>query len=434
MISRALLTAIFSFVVAMAAAQPAEVPLTVPFRFPAVFHASIDFGDANGDGDLDVAITGKTLNEPMLRLFMAADSAWFLPTSNTEFRTKIYHRLHVGAPAVVHGSVRWGDFDGDGDGDLLVSGLADYVEGTTRIHEPTLVIYENERIVPAVGVNTTYSLSTNRIQLPGLFRSAAEWGDYDGDGDLDFVAAGLPSLDAVQPITQLYRNDGGTFVPADSDLPGVHSGDLAWADYDGDGDLDVALMGDSGGGIFIAHLYRNDGGQFSDSGLELPGVAYGSLDWGDYDRDGDPDLLLTGGQLDPRFLRGVTRVYRNDGGTLVDGGFDFRGHALGAARWGDADRDGDLDVFVIGSPETLEASVFRLYTFSGSRFVPTWEFTGMRYAAMDVADYNGDGDADVLITGRLSVGGLQVQFMLNRDYPECADPTWLRIGQSLGHC
>ncbi len=414
-----------------ATAQPAEPPLSIPYKLPAIAHGSVDFGDMDGDGDLDVAVIGMTSNGPILSIWQLGDSSWAWPGSNDVFHVNVFRRASVNAHPVSHGAVRWGDFDGDGDDDLLVTGLANYVERTTHFIQPVLDIYENNGVTATLGGRV---LSLRRIPLPGLHRSAADWGDFDGDGDLDFVAAGLPSLTADQPIIRLYRNDGGTFVPVDTEMPGVFSGDLAWADYDSDGDLDLALTGDSGGGVFITRLYRNEGGRFIDSGLELPGLAFGSLDWGDYDGDGDPDLLLTGGRLDPRFLRGVTRVYVNQSGSLVDGGFDFEGHALGEARWGDADRDGDLDVFAVGVSQALTAPVLRLYTNDGSRFVPTWNETGMRYAAMSVGDYNGDGDADVALSGELIVGGLGMRFLMNRDFFECVVPSWVRVGQPVGNC
>lgn len=413
-----------------ATAQPSHPPLTVPFRFPAVQHGSVDFGDADNDGELDVALIGETPNGPIITSFQLSDTTWS-PCCELVYSTKVYRRMHMDARPVSHGSIRWGDYDGDGDDDLLVTGLAD-IEGVTRHQVPSLEIYENNGVNVVFGGNR--SLSVRRMTLPGLYRSAAEWGDFDGDGDLDFAAAGLPSLDAAEPVTWIYRNDGGSFSRVPTDLQGVFSGALAWGDYDGDGDLDLALTGDRGGGFLVAHLYRTDGGQFTDSGIALPGLAFGSLDWGDYDRDGDLDLLMTGGRLDPRFLRGVTLVFRNDGGALVDGGFDLEGHALGEARWGDADRDGDLDIFVMGSSEALEAPVLRLYTFTGSRFVPTWDEGGMRFGAVAVGDYNGDGDADVVVTGERSVGGLGMRFIMNRDFFECVIPSWVPLGQPTGNC
>ena len=89
----------------------------------------------------------------------------------------------------------------------------------------------------------------------------------------------------------------GGFVdsgPADDALTGVNNSSVAWGDYDDDGDLDILLTGYDGSNTLVAKVYRNDGGVFVDIGAGLTGVNYSSVAWGDYDNDGDLDILLTG--------------------------------------------------------------------------------------------------------------------------------------------
>jgi hypothetical protein len=63
----------------------------------------------------------------------------------------------------------------------------------------------------------------------------------------------------------------------------------------------------------IAKVYRNDGGGvFTDIGAGLTGVYDSSVAWGDYDNDGDLEILLTGNDSD---LSSITKVYRNDAAT-----------------------------------------------------------------------------------------------------------------------
>jgi hypothetical protein len=84
--------------------------------------------------------------------------------------------------------------------------------------------------------------------------------------------------------------------------------DGVWGDYDNDGDLDILLTGFDGASGKIARIYRNDNGGFSSTNTEPIGVSRSSIAWGDYDNDGDLDILLAGfPQLSP-----VTRVYRNN--------------------------------------------------------------------------------------------------------------------------
>ena len=76
-------------------------------------------------------------------------------------------------------------------------------------------------------------------------------------------------------------------------LPGVRDGSGAWGDYDNDGDLDILLTGDTGSEL-ISRVYNNDAGSFTDIVAGLPGVDASSVAWGDYDNDGNLDILLTG--------------------------------------------------------------------------------------------------------------------------------------------
>lgn len=92
--------------------------------------------------------------------------------------------------------------------------------------------------------------------LPGLYETSIDWGDYDNDGDLDLyftTVYGTASFDKKNhPV--LYRNDGA-WVFADATSPAglaeqPPTYQAAWADFDRDGDLDLATAG---------KLYVNEG-------------------------------------------------------------------------------------------------------------------------------------------------------------------------------
>jgi len=79
-------------------------------------------------------------------------------------------------------------------------------------------------------------------------------------------------LSAGGRVSQIYRNDSGTFTDIAAAITPVDQGSVAWGDYDNDGDLDIALSGYTGivdGSVYIgaSKVYRNDGaGVFTDSG------------------------------------------------------------------------------------------------------------------------------------------------------------------------
>jgi hypothetical protein len=300
-----------------------------------VYYCSLAWGDADNDGDLDLAVAGRLMN-----------SAGYI--------TKVYENDGAGGFSEFPGpsmigvdwcSLAWGDADNDGDLDLAVAGLA-VSAGITKV-------YEND----GAGAFSEFPGPS----LTGVFYCSLAWGDADSDGDLDLAVAGRMGSDG---ITKVYENDGaGGFseFPGPS-LTGVYYCSLAWGDSDNDGDLDLAVGGWSATGASMK-IYENDGaGDFAEiPGLSLPGMSGCSLVWGDADNDGDLDLAAAGSY--------TTNIYENDGA----GGFsEFPGLALTGVYgtslvWGDVDNDGDLDLAVAGattSPSPYE-QITKVYENNG---------------------------------------------------------------------
>ncbi len=188
--------------------------------------------------------------------------------------------------------------------------------------------------------------------------------DYDNDGDLDlFVPRGAWMVRHGKIRNSLLRNDGlGTFTDVTEEAgladPAWPCLAVAWGDYDLDGDLDLYIGNERLDFKTCApsQLFRNEGdGTFSDVAVAA-GVTNDehvrAVSWGDYDNDGDPDLLVV------NFLA-PNRFYLNDG----DGSFTDIAPQLGIARLGgferhfaswffDYDNDGWLDVFIGSYPMT----------------------------------------------------------------------------------
>lgn len=183
--------------------------------------------------------------------------------------------------------------------------------------------------------------------------SAIDLGDVDGDGDLDVALAGRP----VSTGGTIIRVNGGPdpgnaneflFSAFGPDLPQVLFGAVRWGDVDGDGDVDLALSGRSGGQP-LTRIYRNHNGALELRNV-LDGVEGSALDWGDFDNDGDLDLVVTG----YRDNKPLTRLYRNGGESnqvphaLIMQETTLPNIGSGAAAWADFDHDGDLDLLLCG--------------------------------------------------------------------------------------
>ena len=109
---------------------------------------------------------------------------------------------------------------------------------------------------------------------------------------MDILLTGLDT--SSNPVSKIYRNNGdNTFTEQTSiSLTGVDGGSVAWGDYDNDGDLDILLTGYSNSGI-VSKIYRNNGNNIftEQTSISLTGCYGSSVAWGDYDNDGDLDIF-----------------------------------------------------------------------------------------------------------------------------------------------
>jgi hypothetical protein len=226
--------------------------------------------------------------------------------------------------------------------------------------------------------------------------SSAAWGDFDNDGHLDLAVGSFPSV-------LLYRNNGaGGFTPVSAMLgPDLNGNSAAWGDYDNDNDLDlfVARSGQDA-------LLRND----RQAGFVRVDVALGIVDsftgaaaaWGDYDNDGDLDLYVANG-----FGQEQDFLYRND--VSRGGGFVRVDVQLGlvdsssgrGVAWGDYDGDGDLDLFVANDRQPPQDFLYRNDVPAGGGFVRVDTMMGLSDSSSGRepawADYDNDGDLDLCV-------------------------------------
>jgi hypothetical protein len=238
--------------------------------------------------------------------------------------------------------------------------------------------------------------------FPSLTGASSAWADYDGDEDLDFALIGFSSFSAE--LGRIYRNDGhGVFtIVKNLEFP-VSNGALSWGDFDHDGDPDLLVNGQ--GGLFsppaVTMIYRNnDNDDFTPVSTNLPGVI-GISRWIDYDGDGWQDVIMGG--IGNSFTEDSIRLFHNDTtGEFTEVQIDLPGYHPSDISIVDFDMDGDMDFFLTGG--TLSVSTFpvtRLYRNDGNA-----QFSQVQFPFIDLsigttawADYDHDGDPDVLYDG-----------------------------------
>lgn len=333
------------------------------------------FGDIDNDGDPDLLVGGEEFDRPT-KLFR---------NDGSQFRDVTASYL-PGIPVIA--GADFGDYDGDEDLDLIVCEGSDAVYDVARISGNKVIIFANHRfgdngddaftcstsggnptayfrqngevhndlvflgpnaVNPASGagvVTLTDAYVGAPSYTPGVSKGIYCWrtspggpwevrvtsppgtyGNYTAEinsigapSNLSWSMLEQPALSPGRP--RLYRNQGGTFfeVTAAAGLTASQNPrQVTFVDVDNDGDLDIHLVnkGSLEIGNEIDRLWIQSNGAFTADDDEVPGVSAHLSDggaWGDFDRDGDLDLFLQEGAGPLYFsLSAPSIYYRNDG-------------------------------------------------------------------------------------------------------------------------
>ena len=282
--------------------------------FPALYRGDAAAADYDKDGDQDIVMTGlNALDQPVMNLYRNDGHRHFT-------------RIPQPFTPLSDGSVMWGDYDHDGDLDILVTGKR----------------YDN-RLATLVYRNDNGLFTEVPVNVPGVYHGVARWGDYDHDGDLDILVTGN---NGQGPFTAVYQNIKNRYYLLKTAFVPLQNSDAQWGDLDGDSDLDFIISGEDKDGFPDVRIYSNkQNGYFENIPVSIRALKSCSIDLADYDHDGDPDIVMTGESME----RSYTEVYENE---LA---FDFKriltgipGVSSGKAKWGDFDHDGDMDLLVSG--------------------------------------------------------------------------------------
>lgn len=300
--------------------------------FQALTNSHCSWCDYDNDGDLDFFAIGSMYSDSIITtqaiLYQNLENDQF-ETANAEFQG-----VHSGISV-------WGDLDNDGDEDMVIIGNKGE-EGSTRI-------YQND------GDGQFSQISHTMVKI---YNGDIALGDYDNDQDNDILLIGkYKDLQGSEIKTlKLYKNHGDfSFEEVYSGFIGMSESNISWGDYDADGDLDILANGSTEAPTHLIYIYQNQGNDFFENiGIEIFGTVNGSIDWGDYDTDGDLDFVLTG--MPSYTNEPITEIYRNVNVNLFnkEENQSLSNVYNGSSHLGDYDNDGDLDIILTGN--TVENS------------------------------------------------------------------------------
>jgi hypothetical protein len=263
------------------------------------YSESCSWGDFDNDGYVDLYVANSGSSGKVLNYFYHNDCG------------KSFTRILTGIPATdkfTSRTVNWVDYDNDDDLDLFVCNESD---------EPNN-LYKNLR--KEIDKAEFESITNDPVVLSHTSSISSCWGDYDNDGDLDLFIANNGQNN------ELFQNNGnGTFTKITDGIQcndGGCSMGCNWADFDNDGDLDLFVTNGWCTGNQNNFLYKNVLMETGTSTFEKVtdtvltndgGWSYGNS-WGDYEQDGDLDLLVA--KCSQNGNNNHNALFRNDSGNF----------------------------------------------------------------------------------------------------------------------
>jgi large repetitive protein len=387
-------------------------------------------------------------------------------SSNAQTFTNVSGALGLNTSGTKDGGLLWADFNNDGYPDLVLN--------TTDATQRTR-IYFSAAAASFTDVTSTHAASLDDTQKD---RSAVA-GDFNSDGYMDFA---VDAFDRIEiwlnkgPLASpAYSFGNASQAPNQSitSFPGGFNAEgMVVVDYDTDGDLDILVdsqnfgidillntagnfahttdsnnlpTGGTSGDYAAAGDFNNDGyvdvcfrrasetdlyaGQANSAGVRFTANPFeqvasnsnkGGVCWGDFDSDGDLDLVWTD--------NGTNQIWRNDNGTFVatgepaaSSGTNLSGASIDGCTAGDIDNDGDIDLF-LGNIHT-ESYLFLNNGGSSLSFTrppapninnginPSGDTEGLSFV-----DYDNDGDLDLYVSMAASANQLWKNDLNNNKY------------------
>ena len=371
------------------------------------FSQGASWGDYDNDGDEDLFISNGSTRASRHKNFLYRNEGdgRFTKIRTGDLVSEVSKYGGAGAS--------WADYDNDGDLDLFFpanDGLANrfYLNEGNEVFRQAAI----DEIVTVEGGNSVGS----------------SWADFDRDGDLDLFLVNGGAAGKASPNT-LYRNEGnGKFTKVTQIVAltdSLHSTCGSWADCDNDGDLDLFITDAIGQNTFLCNrLYLNNGNNTLEltnaSEITSEGRSSRSASWGDYDNDGYLDLFIS-------TYHGPNLLYRNRGnGTfepMNSGPIVTASGSHFGSSWGDFDNDGDLDLIVTTDSQSGNL-LYRNEGHGNFTRVTGQAITNERGFTCTTSDYDNDGDLDILVVNDGGNEGPLANYLYANNGN---DNTWINI-------
>ncbi|MCX6746808.1 MAG: VCBS repeat-containing protein [Candidatus Pacearchaeota archaeon] len=238
-----------------------------------VYSGSTKFVDINNDGLLDLALTGRASLTRISKIYINNGTSF---VESSQWQSNL--------TGVRYSSLAFADIDNDGDLDLALTGVdsGSNNNGKIYLNNGTSLIYDS-----------VWSINLLATNLGSLI-----FGDYNNDGKIDLIETGIGDY------LYTFNNTGLTFIinqknsGAGGDLGGGrYEGSSAFGDYNNDGNLDFVATGYEEG---RSSLYYNNNSNFfiidkgAGKGIHNVDMHQDSLVWADLDNDKDLDLINIG--------------------------------------------------------------------------------------------------------------------------------------------
>ncbi len=316
--------------------------------------ANVSMGDLDGDGDLDIVLA-KGRHDPLVDRVLLNDGNGRFVASN------------LGPDADRTYTAAMADVDADGDLDVLTS---------NDTPDRKLVFLNNGKgQFTATGTWGVAKWSTRNAAVA----------DLNGDGRPDVIAANRPG-----PSYACLNLGGGRFATDCIEIPAKSATTIVPADFDRDGDIDLAVPARDGG---PNQIFFNDGrAGFAQVSTFGPPDNHGRVGAAaDFDGTGSPDLMV-GDEIASTMI-----VYLNDGkGTLTEAfRFEDKQKSPYAGAAGDLNRDGRPDI-VFGFTEGPHLVFFNDGTGRAFTRVMFGDPAGSAYG-FALGDVNRDGFPDIAL-------------------------------------